>query len=146
MHSVGRFRVSLHISHPSIPAEMIVSAIALQPRYARSSGAPRITRQGKDLGGVYAKTDISFAVSDGVLSAESVLLPEFIDQAMDRLPLKDVDEIVSAGGGCFFLVGIYSDGNFMCDFDARLLSRLANHGIGMKLDFYGGPENNVYEQ
>jgi hypothetical protein len=146
MSSVGRFRVSFHVSHPIFTAERIISTIALQPRYARSAGASRITKQGKDLGGIYAKTDISFAVSDRVLSVDDVLLSEFVDQAMDRLALKEIDQIVSSGGFCFFLIGIYSEGNFLCDFDTRLLSRLASHGIGMKLDFYGGPENDVCEQ
>ena len=40
----------------------------------------------------------------------------------------------------------YSEGNLLCDFDAGLLSRLADHHIGLKLDFYGGPENVAGEQ
>lgn len=146
MSSAGQFRVSLHVSHPSLPADGILSAIALQPRYARSAGAPRVTKQGKELGGVYAKTNISFAVSDGVLSNDDVPLSEFVGRAMDELALSEIDQIVASGGACFFLVGIYSEGNLLCDFDASLLARLANHSIGMKLDFYGGPGNAVSQQ
>lgn len=143
MSSARRFRVSLHVSHPSLPVAGILSVIALQPRYARSAGSPRVTKQGKDMGGVYAKTDISFAVSDGVLSDDDVPLSEFVDRAMDGLALNEIDQIVASGGACFFLVGIYSEGNFLCDFNATLLSRLANHRMGMKIDFYGGPDTDV---
>jgi hypothetical protein len=65
---------------------------------------------------------------------------------MADLPLTAIDYIVASGGVIFFLVGVYSEGNLLCDFDAGLLSRLADHHIGLKLDFYGGPENVPGEQ
>jgi hypothetical protein len=140
MNSSERFRVSLHVSHPKLPADDIAASFALRLRYARSAGAPRMTKQGKALGGTYAQTDVSFAVSDGVVSNDDVLLGEFVDRAVNALPLDALDQIVSSGGSCFFFLGIYAEGNILCDFDANLLSRLASHGIGLKLDFYGGPE------
>lgn len=146
MNSSGNYRVALHVSHPRMPADGIVSSIGLPTRYARSAGAPRVTKQGKELGGTYAKTDVSFAVSDGVVSNDDVLLSESLDRAMGELPLTAIDQIVASGGAIFFLVGVYSEGNLLCDFDAGLLSRLADHHIGLKLDFYGGPENVAGEQ
>lgn len=146
MNSSGSYRVSLHLSHPSTPADGIVFSIGLPTRYARSAGAPRVTKQGKELGGTYAKTDVSFAISDGVVSNDDVLLPESLNRAMGELPLTAIDRIVASGGACFFLVGVYSEGNLLCDFDAGLLARLAGHHIGLKLDFYGGPENVAGEQ
>jgi hypothetical protein len=130
-----------------LSANDVVAPFGLQTRYARSAGAPRATRQGKPLGGFYTETDVSFAVSDGVVSNDDVMVAEFVDRAMDRLPLNVIDQIVGSGGGCFFLIGVYSEGNIMCDFGPALLSRLARHHIGLKLDFYGGPESgNVSEE
>ena len=140
MSNSERFRVSLHVSHPSLPAQDIAVSFALKLRYARSVGEPRMTKQGKALGGLYAQTDISFAVSDGVMSNDDVMVGEFVNQALDTLPLSALDRIVSSGGSCFFFLGVYSDANSLCDFDAKILSRLAKHSIGLKLDFYGGPE------
>jgi hypothetical protein len=100
-----------------------------------------MTKQGKALGGRYEQTDISFATSDGVLSTDDVLLGEFIDKVLNALPLDVINQIVASGGSCFFFIGVYSEGNILCDFDARLLSRLSAHGIGLKVDFYGGPES-----
>ena len=65
---------------------------------------------------------------------------------MGELPLSAIDQIVASGGAIFFLVGVYSEGNILFNFDVGLLSRLADHHIGLKLDFYGGPENVAGEQ
>jgi len=69
-----------------------------------------------------------------------MLLSEFIDKTLDKLPLVEIDKIIESGGSCFFFIGIYSEGNMLCYFDAELLVRLSNHAIGLKFDFYGGPE------
>ena len=140
MSGSGKFRVSLHISHHTLTADDITSSFSLQPKYARSVGAPRITKLGEDLGGIYRQTDVSFAVS-GLVNNDDILLVEFISQTLPNLPLKTIDHIVTSGGICFFFVGIYSHRNVLCDFTTDLLSRLVTHGIGLKLDFYGGPED-----
>ena len=140
MSNSGKFRVNLHVSHSKLSADEITASFALRPKYARSVGAHRITNLGEDLGGVYSQSDVSFMVSDGVVDNDEVLLAEFVDQSMGRLPLEAIDHIVASGGSCFFLIGVYSDGNILCDFDTDLLSRMAGHGIGLKLDFYGGPD------
>lgn len=140
MSNSGKYRVSLHISHPKLPAGDIAALFTLPPKYARSVGEPRTTRSGKELGGVYAQTDVSFAVSDGIVNNDSLLLAEFIDQAMCFLPLEEIKQMTASGGTCFFFIGIYSDKNLLCDFGAQLLLQLACYSIGLKLDFYGGPE------
>jgi len=140
MRSSTRFRVSLHVSHPKLSADDITASFSLRPKYTKSVGAPRISKLGEDLGGVYLQTDVSFAVSEGVVNNDEVLLTEFVDQSMRDLPLEAIDHMVASGGTCFFFIGVYSAGNFLCDFRVNLLSRLADHGIGLKLDFYGGPE------
>ena len=72
------------------------------------------------------------------MSNDDILVADFIDAALDDLPLIAIKENVNSGGECFFLLGIYSEGNLLCDFSAVVLSRLAWHGIGLKLDFWGG--------
>ncbi len=140
MSESGRFRVSLHVSHPTLLADFIVSSFAFPLRYARSVGALRMNKQGDELGGVYGQTDISFSISDGVVSNDEVLLSDFVDMSMGSLPLDAINQIIASGGSCFFFIGVYSEGNILCDFDAGLLSRLSVNGIDLKIDFYGGPE------
>jgi len=136
----SRYRVSLHLSHPTLSAEDAVVSFSQRIRYARSVGRPRVTRQGDLLGGVYAQTDVSLDVSDGVMSDDVRTITECIELAMNSLPLPQVDQIVASGGVCFFLVGVYSEGNILCDLNEVLLAQLARHRMGLKLDFYGGPE------
>ena len=141
MSTSGKYRVTLHFSHPKLSADDIAATFPLKPRYARSIGAPRITTLGEVLGGVYLQTDVSFEVSVGLVDNDDVLVDEFVDQALRKLPLDAIDRIVGSGGTCFFLFGVYSEGNLLVDFSAALLSLLAEHGIGLKFDFWGGPEH-----
>jgi hypothetical protein len=145
MINSGRFRVSLHVSHSTRHAEEIIAAVGLQFRYARSAGSPRINKIGNALGGHYTRTDVSFDVSGGVVSNDDVLVADLLRSALLKLPLDVIDSLVSDNGTCFFLVGIYSEENILCDFDVALLSQLAKHAIGLKLDIYGGPETQSNE-
>ena len=68
-------------------------------------------------------------------------LTEFLNACLCKLPLVTIDRVVDSGGICFLSVGIYTDGNMMCDFEEELLGKLSAHKIGLKFDMYGGPEN-----
>ena len=140
MSTSGKFRVSLRVFHPTLSADAITSEISFRTRFAHSVGAPRLTKSGNILGEVYSETDVSFAVSEKVLDTDEVLITEFIQQTLRDLSLEAIDRFIASGGSCFFSVGTYSEGNLMCDFDASLLSKLSVHGLGLRLDFYGGPE------
>lgn len=70
---------------------------------------------------------------------------DLLRSALLKLPPDVIDALVSDKGVCFFLVGIYSHENKFCDFDVALLSLLAKHAIGLKLDIYGGPETEYDE-
>lgn len=133
--------MSLHVSHPTRSANQVISSIGLETRYARSAGEPRVTPSGNPLGGAYARTDVSFRVSDGVVHNHDILVADYVDRTLDRVPLEAISEMVRSGGSCFLLLGIYAEASLLCDFSPMLLSRLAPNGIGLKLDFYGGPEN-----
>ena len=140
MSITGRYRVKLHVSHATMSAADVTAAFDLPVNYARSVGAQRETKNGQLLEGVYKRTDVSFFISDGVADNDNVLLPDLIRASLSGLPLTHTLAISSSGGLCFYFVGIYSQNNLLCDFDAKLLSALASHGIGLKLDFYGGSD------
>jgi hypothetical protein len=138
MKNPRSYKVSLHISHPKLPANDITPFFPLVAKYVRSIGAHRVSKSGNELGGIYSQTDISFIVSDGVLNDDEITVAEFIDNALLSLPRSAIADIVASGGVCFFLIGVFSDGNMVCDFNVELLARLQQHGIGLKLDFWGG--------
>lgn len=134
------YKVSLHIIHPQLPAGEVTPFFNFATKYVKSVGARRILKSGNDLGGIYSQTDISFVISDGVVNDDDVTVAEFIENSLLLLPLVMIDEIVASGGVCFFLIGVFTDGNMTCDFNVSLLSRLQQHGIGLKLDFWGGKQ------
>ncbi len=134
------YKVSLHITHPTLPAEELTPFFNFATKYVKSIGARRILKSGNDLGGTYPQTDISFMISDGVVNDDDITVSEFVENSLLLLPLTMIQEIVTAGGVCFFLIGVFSDGNITCDFNVSLLSQLQQHGIGLKLDFWGGKQ------
>lgn len=138
MTESNQYRLSLHISHPSLAVSDIVRHFALPIRYSKSAGEKRKTKNGRELGGVYSKTDISFDVSGGVLSSEKYPFYDFIQSSFRDLPLNAIRSFVITGGECFYLAGIYAESNFILYFPSNFLSVLSSSSIGMKLDFYGG--------
>jgi len=140
METSRKYRLRFHISHPELSSEYLTEMIGLTTAIERSVGMPRTTKSGKYLGGLYGRTDVSFNISDGVVNHDEKALPIFINDALKNLPLTKIKEITNSSGLCFFSVGVYSNGNMLCDFEASLLSELAKFGIGLKLDFYGGSD------
>lgn len=140
MTTSNRYRLSFHISHPSISATEIVASSPFPVHYSRSVGEKRVTKTGRDLEGVYSRTDVSFDVSGGVVLEATLPLCERVRTSLDNLPRGMIKEVSSSGGECFYLVGIYSEDNFLVHFPGELLSLLSLGSIGLKLDFYGGAD------
>jgi hypothetical protein len=138
-----RYRVTFQITHPELTADEIETSFTLRPRYSRSVGSPKLTKNGKDLGGTYSKTDISFALSNDVIDNDMTWLTDFLENSLSDLPLSAIDRITCSGGTCYFLVGIFADRNIQYDFELPFLRQLVEHRIGLKLDFYGGIESGV---
>ncbi len=138
MNESNQYRLSLHISHPSLVVSDIVQYFKFPARYLRSVGEKRRTKTGRDLGGIYAKTDISFDVSGGVVSNDKITLFSCIQDSFRELPLDEIKNFVLTGGECFYLAGIYAEDNFVVYFPSGFLSVLSSSPIGLKFDFYGG--------
>jgi hypothetical protein len=141
MNESNRYRLSLHVSHPSIRADDVIRHFNFEVRYSRSVGDSRVTPNGRSLGGTYLETNISFDVSNGVISSEKLSLGACISDSIEKLPSKEIiKSFMETGGDCFYLIGIYSEDNFLVDIPAKLLSNISEYGLGLKLDFYGGPD------
>jgi len=130
----------LHVSHPSIGAPEIAQHFAFPSWHARSVGEKRVTDTGKELGGVYQHTSVTFDVSGGVIPFNKQSLDDCVSDSLDQLPGSAIKKLVATGGECYYLVGVYSEENVMVYFSSKLLSALSESSIGLKLDFYGGPE------
>ena len=138
MSNTGRFSVTLLVTHPTLSADEVTALLMLRLKYGRSVGTPHIIN-GKDTGRVHPQTFVNLAVSDGVLDNDEIKITDCIEKAMETIPLDALDQIVASGGECAFSVGIYSSKNIMSCFWPGLLSQLADHDIGLDLDFYADP-------
>jgi|GEM_PF-3057324 len=146
MTTSKKYRVTMIVTHPTITAEEIASAFSFKIRWAKSVGVARTNFAGEPRDGINERTNVCVEISDAVIDYEETDLTEFIDDCLSKLPLPTIDRVVASGGMCFFSIGIYTDGNMMCDFDENLMRKLADHKIGLKLDIYGGPENEPLAQ
>jgi hypothetical protein len=134
------YRLSFNVSHPSLPANQIVASVGLPTSYARSVGTPNVTKSGVLLGGNYARTDMSFAITDGIQSEGDVPLDACLREAMSFLPQAEINKICSSGGSCFILVGLYTEDNVFYDFDLGFLEKMVVLHVELKFDIYGGSE------
>ena len=143
MTTSNRYRLSFHVSHPSMSASEIVASFPFPIRYSRSVGENRLTKTGRELGGTYSRTDVSFDVSGGVTFEANLPLCVCVRDSFDRLPRETIEKVSSTGGECFYLIGVYCEDNFLVYFSGELLSLLSSDLIGVKLDIYGGADVEV---
>jgi hypothetical protein len=118
----------------------VVSTFNFKIRYARSVGKPRVTKSGRELGGFYERTSVSFSIEDELMSFLEMPIEDCLIGALNKIPLAKVRHVVDTGGMCFFMVGVYTNSNIMCYFDSEFMSKISSSGLGIKLDIYGGME------
>lgn len=126
--------------HPTIDASEIMRHFTLPVRSSKSVGEARQTPTGRGLGGVYRDTNITFDVSGGIRESNEVSLYDCILSSLHGLPQDVIRDLIATGGECFYLAGIYTEENVMMYFPSKFLSDLSSSSIGLKLDFYGGPD------
>ncbi|MCS4309396.1 hypothetical protein M2404_003768 [Rheinheimera pacifica] len=137
MISQSSFRVTLQIHHPSLSADEIVDNFSYPIRYKHSVGMSRKTKTGQDLGGIYLETAISFKLHDEPI-ATFEYISKFLLDFLENFDKDFLGKIISTGGKCSFLFGIYSNNNVFLELSPVVINYLSSLGFGIKLDFYGG--------
>lgn len=140
MSNNSTFRLTFHVFHPAISAAEIVKAFNLPIRFSQSVGEPRKTKTGKKLDGIYKCTNVSFCLHDNPLKFDDVSIGNLISDCLENFDTNYIDQLTASGGGCDFLVGIFSNGSVMFELDYKVLGLLSSSRISMKYDFYGGEE------
>lgn len=140
MNNACTYRLSFHVTHPSLSALDVIKHFDYPVSYSKSVGENKITKSGRVLGGIYSRTDISFDLSLGVVANDKLSIIEHIKKSFKKLPNVEIKDLVNTGGECFYLIGIYTEENVLLYFPALILSDLSSSLIGVKMDFYGGEE------
>lgn len=132
------FRITLHISHPSIPAAEIEEAFGLETRFSQSVGEQKKTKNGKELDGNYKLTNVSFRLHDLPMSFTTTSVDTFIIERLESHDPEYICSLVKSGGSCNLLLGVYSGENVMFELSNQTIRLLATANISIKYDFYGG--------
>ena len=132
------FRLTFHVSHPSISADEIERAFELPVKFSQSVGEKRKTKSGKALDGNYKCTNVSFYLHDQPLSFDDVLLVKLIKNQLESYDFNYIAHLVESGGHCNFLLGIFSNENVMFEFNSEVIDMLSALKVSIKFDFYGG--------
>ena len=140
MSENSTFRLTFHVSHPSISASEIENAFGLPVRFSQSVGEQRKTKSGKALEGNYKLTNVSFYLHDLPLSFDNVSIDDFIKKQLESYDVDYITHLVGSGGSCNFLLGVFSSDNVMFELSYDVLSMMSTAKISMKYDFYGGEE------
>ncbi len=140
MNAIATFRLTFHVLHPSFSALEIEDVFHLPTRHSKSVSLPKKTKEGKLLGGEYKRTSVSFLLHKHPLNFNNVSVVELINKYLKSFNQNYIDKIIDTGGECNFLIGIFTSGNVVLDFDTISLYRLSRSRISVKIDIYGGED------
>jgi hypothetical protein len=132
------FRLTLHISHPDVPATEISEVFGLPVRFSHSKNEQRKTKSGERLDGNYERTNVSFSLHDDPLNFDVVSVDLLMKTQLESLDMNYILSLVETGGSCNFLLGIFSCENVMFELSNRTIDLLSDAKISIKYDFYGG--------
>jgi hypothetical protein len=134
------FRVTFHVSHPSIAAQEVEIGIDMPSHFSQSVGCTKKTKSGKVLKGVYTKTNVSFRIHKDPLDFNEHCIESIINENLNSLDSSYLKLLNDTGGECHYLLGVYSSENVMFEFSSDLLAHLAKSKMKVKFDFYGGED------
>ena len=131
-----KFDVSLRITHPKMSPEEICKTLGLKAKHKGKVGMPRKTPKGTSLEGVYEYTYCTF----GLKHPQKIGLEEFLKSCNEKFykHKEYFDLINSTGGKLEYFIGWFFDRSSGETFDLELLRQLADLGIELGLNVYGG--------
>ena len=131
-----RYKVSLAVTHPSLPAERISDALGLMPAYSGSVGAERLTPKNSPLPGLNKESFWRhyFAVpSDDDLE-------QFLDLTVAQLEAAPsfFKDLIATGGRARLFIGLFLEhDNIGIEISHNLQTRCSQLGISLGFDIYG---------
>lgn len=138
MSGNSTFRLTFHVSHPTMSAADIEDAFRLPTRFSQSVGDKKKTKTGKILEGNYRLTNVSFCLHDSPLNFDDVTVDAFLKTQLERYDTDYIVRLVESGGSCNFLLGVFSSENVMFELSLEVICMLSAAKISVKYDFYGG--------
>ena len=130
-----RYKLTLRISHPSLPPEQITAALRLEPDRSWTVGSPRKTPKGSPLPGEYKNCFWSHSFdtpADGEFEAFALSVLNSLSTHADTFR-----EVADTGGHAEFFVGIFMEtSNVELYLSTGLHAKCVELGISLYLDIY----------
>ena len=130
-----RYKISLRVSHPTMPHKEISAALGREPRIAWTAGDPRTTLQGHAFEGAREDSYWSVHLMEGHSETP-------IEQALAAClhPLESrkafLAGIVKDSGRAELFIGLFGERNLGLELPPKLLGACADLGLALALDIY----------
>jgi hypothetical protein len=138
------FVIALRIWHPELDPQVITNALGMTPDITHKAGEPRITRQGRALGGTYARSHWSadpFQRGE-YLSHQDQVVDVLIDATEALARHKDfLLSLRETGAHLHLQVSSHSNRNYAFELPPNLLGACAELGLSIVHDVYPYPQN-----
>jgi hypothetical protein len=131
-----RYKVSLAVTHPSLPAEHISAALSLVPAHSGSVGAERRTPKNGPLPGLNRE---SFWRHSFVTPSDDDL-EQFLGLTLAQLEATSAffKDLIAGGGYARLFVGLFLEQeNIGIELSPELQRRCSQLGISLGFDIYG---------
>jgi hypothetical protein len=130
------YKVSLAVTHPSLPAQRISAALSLVPAHSGSVGAERRTPKNGPLSGLNRE---SFWRHSFVVPSDDDL-EQFLDLTVAQLEAASsfFNDLIAAGGHARLFIGLFLEQeNIGIELSPDLQARCSQLGISLGFDIYG---------
>jgi hypothetical protein len=131
-----RYRVSLTITHPTMPVEEIINALPMAPDHSGSHGSDRFTRRGRPLPGRNERSfwhrSLHVPNGDG--------LERFLTSTAEQLEshARFFSDLAAGGGSARMFIGVFLErDNIVIELSPELQRRYAQLGVALGFDIYG---------
>jgi hypothetical protein len=116
-----------------LPSEEISKELALRPEFSYTAGDPRVSPDGRALGGVRKQTywTQTFPCIDDSLEESLLELMRFLEKHS-----AFVARVAEGNGAVDVFVGWFESGNSGFEFSRDLINRLAAMRVGVAFDIY----------
>lgn len=128
-----RYKVSLVLTHPTLPAAELDSALPFKVSHEGTVGEPRHTPKGQALPGAFKETFWRCSLATPADAELERFIAGIAEQLAPSLP-----HLLTGGGKARLFIGLFLEQeNIGLELSPELLSRCGALGISLGFDIYG---------
>lgn len=129
--------ISLRVWHPGVAASAVVEAFRLPVEVSHSVNEPRVSPNGRSIGGCYERTYVSMSMA----RRKPVELDEELRHCYEVISgsAEFISTLVESGGELEFYVSAFLTDPCGFSFDHEFMAAFAKTGLGVSVELYPEP-------